>query len=374
MKIGITIQLGSGIGFQSNGMLQNLYFLFTSFNTVNNWDCYFLYVGDNQLDFPPEQERFIPLNQYIESSPFTFDVIIFGGFSIPSVFESGVFSKTKIIIFHCGATMIDDICKCLEKSDLSKDGNVSLPKVDEIWTLPHHINNLGYLSALYNNRNSKVMPYVWDSTFVDLQLHQNNYRDLDHFQEDFLSHPLNSISIYEPNNTFCKTCLIPLATVVEHRRYGSEQINTSRTFCAQNISKNHYFNQKCRDLGITSDKEYYEFYNRKPFVYSLKSLGTNTIILSHQINCSLNNLYFDALYLGLPLLHNSAILSEYGYYYADFEINDAVDKIDYIIRNHHTLHSQYIERGKELLYEYDPKNPKNLSVYQKTINALINAK
>lgn len=374
MKIGITIKLGDGIGFQSNGMLQNLYFLFTAFNTVSNWDCYFLYLGDNQLNFPPEQEKFIPLNHYIKSSQFKFDVIIFGGFSIPSVFESELFSKTKIIIFHCGATMIDDICKCLDQSDLPKGETAALPKVDQIWTLPHHVNNLGYLSALYNNRNSKVMPYVWDSTFIDLQLNQNDYSDLDHFQQELLSHPLNSISIYEPNNTFCKTCLIPLVTVVEHKRYGSEQIKSSRIFCAEKISQNRYFNQKCRDLGITSDKRYYEFYKRIPFLYSLKSFGVNTIILSHQISCSLNNLYFDALYLGLPLLHNSSILSKYGYYYADYDINNAVDKIDYIIKNHQICHEEYIENCKELLYAYNPKNPKNLNFYQETINALLSKK
>ena len=371
MKIGITIQLGDGIGFQSNGMLQNLYFLFTSFNTVSNWDCYFLYLGENHLDFPRDQQRFIPLHHYIETFPFSFDVIIFGGFSIPSVFDSGVFSKTKIIILHCGATMIDDISKCLQQSDIPKGNNISLPKVDEIWTLPHHENNLGYLSALYHNRNVKIMPYVWDSTFIDLQLYQNNYSDLEHFHQEFLSYPLQSISIYEPNNTFCKTCLIPLATVVEHKRYGSQPIHVSRTFCAETISKNHHFNQKCRDLGITSDKDYFEFYKRQPFVSSLKSFGLNTIILSHNIHCSLNNLYFDALYLGLPLLHNSSKFSNYGYFYSDSDIHYAVDMIDYIIKNHHILFLQYIQQAKEVISEYDPQNPKNLDVYKKAITNLF---
>ena len=46
-----------------------------------------------------------------------------------------------------------------------------------------------------------------------------------------------------------------------------------------------------------------------------QTLGSRTIILSHQLKCELNYLYFEALYLGLPLLHNSPMISEYGYFY-----------------------------------------------------------
>ena len=71
---------------------------------------------------------------------------------------------------------------------------------------------------------------------------------------------------------------------------------------------------------------------------------------------------------------NSSILSKYGYYYADYDINNAVDKIDYIIKNHQICHEEYIENCKELLYEYNPKNPKNLNLYQETITDLLSKK
>ena len=104
---------------------------------------------------------------------------------------------------------------------------------------------------------------------------------------------------------------------------------------------------------------------------SLKSFGLNTIILSHNIHCSLNNLYFDALYLGLPLLHNSSKFSQYGYYYSDSDIHYAVDRIDYIIKNHHILFLQYIQQAKEVISEYNPSNPKNLDVYKEAITNLF---
>lgn len=371
MKIAITIKLGEGITFQSNGMLQNLLFLANAFNSIRGWDCYFLCLGDNKTNFSIDQKKCIHLNDYIENASFKFDLIILGGFS-STIFEGGVFANSKIVVFHCGATMVDDIRKCLNQTNHSGDKkSPPLPKVDEIWTLPHHANNLGYLSALYNNRNSKVMPYVLDSTFIDAQLHENNYINLEHFQGEYLSHALSSIHIYEPNNTFCKTCLIPLAIVVEHKRHGMKPLSCCRTFCAEAIAKNQYFNEKCRELSVTSDKQYYEFHNRVPFVYSLKAFGTSSIILSHQLSCDLNNLYFDALYLGLPLVHNSNTLSNFGYFYPDSDINVAITQIDHIIDSHASRYPEYCDANKEIFWNFHPMNPSNLNTYIEAIETLV---
>ena len=371
MKVGITIKLDKGRTFQSNGMLQNLYFLAKAFNRIEDCECYFLYSSDFEPDLILEKNQCISINDYLKSPHFEFDIIILGGFS-SMVFAKNIFANTKIIVFHCGATMIDDIFKCLDQSDSIAKNVQAMPiNVDEIWTLPHHSKNLTYLSTLYDNKNAKIVPYVWDSSFIDLQLKDNGYESIHEFRDDFLSKPLECINIYEPNNTFCKTCLIPLSIAVEQRRHGEQSLKSCRTFCAEKIAKNNHFNEKCRILGILSSKEYYRFSKRVAFVSSLRGYGPNSIVLSHQLNCELNYLYFDCLYLGLPLLHNSSMLSEFGYYYPDSDIETAAKKIDYIAINHHDNFNEYIASNKTLFDEYNPTNPRNLSVYEQAMRMLV---
>ena len=43
-------------------------------------------------------------------------------------------------------------------------------------------------------------------------------------------------------------------------------------------------------------------------------------VVTHQTLNELTNLYFETLYLGLPLIHNSPMLEDYGYYYNDFDL------------------------------------------------------
>ena len=370
MKIGITIKLDKGKSFQSNGMLQNLYFLAKAFNEVDEFECYFLYSSDFEPDLILEKNRCISISEYIVNPLFEFDIIILGGFS-SKVFSNTIFANTKIIAFHCGATMEDDIFKCLDQSKSSaKTGQSLAINVDEIWTLPHHSKNLAYLSTLYDNKNAKVVPYVWDSSFIELQLKSNGYKSIHDFRNDLRSKPIDRISIYEPNNTFCKTCLIPLSIAVEHKRHGQQLLKLCRTFCAEQIAKNGHFNDKCRIMGILSHKEYFRFSKRVAFISSLRCYGKNTIVLSHQLNCELNNLYFDCFYLGIPLLHNSTIFSEFGYYYPDSDIATAAKQIDHIVGHHLANFDEYNKVNKKLFEDYNPKNRKNLSVYEEAMRKL----
>ena len=117
MKIGITIKLDRGISFQSNGMLQNLYFLANAFNSIKGWSCYFLYSSDVNPDFILQNDKCISLEKYLRSNPFEFDVLILGGFS-SEIFNAPIFENTKIIVFHCGARLIDDTLKSLQHVEL----------------------------------------------------------------------------------------------------------------------------------------------------------------------------------------------------------------------------------------------------------------
>ena len=133
MKIGITISLGKNTTFQSNGMLQNLYFLADSFNTIKGWECYFLYKSEGERDLVLPREFCISLNDYVQNNPFKFDVLILGSFT-GNIFKQPIFKDTKLIALHCGARLVDDMFRSLHILIILITPNSF--DVDEVWTLP----------------------------------------------------------------------------------------------------------------------------------------------------------------------------------------------------------------------------------------------
>ena len=118
MRIAITIKLNSGESFQSNGMLQNLVFLARAFDSVEGWDCFFLYISDFDPDLILPKDKCLAFESYILNPPFTFDLVILGGFTTKR-FNHQVFEKSKLILFHCGSTLFDDILYSISGNDRS---------------------------------------------------------------------------------------------------------------------------------------------------------------------------------------------------------------------------------------------------------------
>ena len=374
MKIGITIKFNQNSSFQSNGMLQNLYFLANSFNEIVGWDCFFLYKSDHEPDLLLPPKRCISIDSYLNHRLFNFDVLILAGFT-GRIFSHSIFENTKLIVLHCGARLMDDIFRSLHGAGDNEYQSFSATttRCDEVWTLPHHSRNLPYLSTLYNTKNVKVMPYIWDSIFIDSLLKRNKFPDRDDFVNKLLVSPFSNINIYEPNNTICKTSLLPLSIAVEHRRHGSRKLQKCNIFCADKMANSSYFVQLCHCLGVQSAQDYFSFHPRIEFINSLKVFGIHSIIVSHQIMVELNYLYFEALYLGLPLLHNSSSLSTYGYYYPDSDTQEAARQIDSILTNHSTDFRNRLSDYQIFLDSFNPSNPVNIAQYEESIFRLLNS-
>ena len=110
-------------------------------------------------------------------------------------------------------------------------------------------------------------------------------------------------------------------------------------------------------------------YKRFPFLLSIKNLGG--LVITNQILCELNYLYLETLYLSLPLLHNSKMIKQYGYYYNDFDICMASNKIKHILQNHYINRKSYDELNKKLFKELSPTSLKNINSYKILLNNLL---
>ena len=238
-------------------------------------------------------------------------------------------------------------------------------------------NDIGYLKVLYKNENVKIAPFIWDSFILDQHLKQAGYKDAADFKEQTRRTSANAIHIYEPNNTITKTCLIPLTIATHHRRNSKVKLDKCRTFCTDKIRKSGYFREWCRSreiyIGGPENDQYFEFYGRLSLILSLIMLCPNAITLSHQHSCELNYLYFDIIYLGLPLVHNSPALSSCGYYYANTDIDGASRQVDMAALTHIANSAEYDKNANALIADYSLDKPENLFFYIRSIANLAKA-
>ena len=80
---------------------------------------------------------------------------------------------------------------------------------------------------------------------------------------------------------------------------------------------------------------------------------------------ALNYTYLEALYFGIPLIHNSEMIKEEaGYYYPGFELTKGVSALKRAIETHDSRLEEYKEEGKKLMWKYNPGNPETKEAYK----------
>ena len=93
------------------------------------------------------------------------------------------------------------------------------------------------------------------------------------------------------------------------------------------------------------------------------------VVISCTENCALNYVFLECFYLGVPLVHNSEFLKDYGYYYPDLRINKTLGMFEDIKKKFNK--TDYIEKHKEVLFKYSMHNPINQAWVKYKIDCLL---
>ena len=121
------------------------------------------------------------------------------------------------------------------------------------------------------------------------------------------------------------------------------------------------------NMGIFKERsDFLKCHERMKTLFALRKYGG--LVISHQILNELNYLYFESLFLSLPLIHNSPLLSDYGYFYEDFEIDQAANIIKYVLDNHKNKIQSYEQKNIELFKKYSPSSNINKENYELLLN------
>ena len=93
------------------------------------------------------------------------------------------------------------------------------------------------------------------------------------------------------------------------------------------------------------------------------------LMISHQFYNALNNLTKEAIYMGIPLVHNAPPYKEVGYYYEDYDALTATELTKEAINIHSP--KKAAQQGQEFLNGYSIYNLSIQETYQKLLEDVL---
>lgn len=261
---------------------------------------------------------------------------------------------TKVVVMRLGNSYWMDLENILFKPDEVTDGPV-VAGADQVWISPHFELTQQYHEAL-NQCPAQICPFLWDPKFISSET------------VDFPTGPLRDIYVMEPNINVVKNALIPLCIISEVFKKDPE------LFGKATILNGLHFNDKplfLRNIianlpGTSSQLDKVYFTGRYSFEQVFANAG---ILLGFHYQNGLNYLYNEALYSGVPLVHNSEFLQEVGYYYSEFDIRGGAIQVEKALEA--GVDTGQVDANRSFLKRFSTNNSAVQTAYNKLLDSLF---
>lgn len=371
VKIGITISIDKpSESFFSNGIRQNAIIMrdmMTAIDIVEG--VYFINFGPqkdlSQSPWKIFQENIIDYETALD----TVNVII-----CATQFMSGEYVDRAV---KKGIRMVNQVLGneyygFCESILFKEDHNTIMHKqrgYSAVWVTPQHYEtNKDILEVLFE-LPAQLSPYIWSPRF--LEEHVDGLKKSGHAETYQNREPQKRISVFEPNINMVKTSVFPMVIAEKFYKKRPELVKKFSIFGSTNVKNKRHFKKFASSLDVyLAGKMFFE--DRFPIAWSL--LEHTDVVLSHQQDNALNYLYFDAAWLGFPIVHNAHLIKELGWYYPGFFAEDAVEKLEDVIDNFDRdegFKDQYLLKSRSYISQYLPRHPRNLAAYKYLIEKLF---
>jgi len=360
--IGITIYVKADgtLGFFENGLRQNVLFLYHLFkNSPNCERVYLLNHGDGEpTAFPDgidlDKDAIVRTEQVIDQLDFA---IMIGAAmdrdSVNYLRQRGC----KLINYKGGNAAIISIEAIIAKPP-RPDAETYFDHdfYDAIWMTPQHMHTYrSWAQAMYRCPVYEV-PQIWSPVLMTLAAAPGTL--------DFGFKPPTEpwrVGIMDPNITVMKTSHLPiLVSEAAYRR-------NPKAF---------------RAIYVTNSWQFRENTHFKSFVVSLSATKANVLtleprfvaweflanhcdaVVTHHWENGLNYLYYEVLYGGYPLIHNSKFIKDFGYYYESFDAESGADALLKAVAEHSANLDAYRRNTQVLIDRLDPKAAANIALHE----------
>lgn len=367
LKIGISFYLDDSFyDIWANGAVQNIIFMYQLFQRIESVDNVCLAFGGNRKS-PPKglmldsiNIDFVPLEQAVEE----IDVLIEMGLCItPEQAEKIHQRGGKTVSMRVGNDFIMDIESFIFEQPPARIFNGT--KFDAVWTIPQYQDNCRSYYGIMHRAPVFVLPHLWSSLFVDKVI-----KRLEDLGVHFGYQPASGakrISIFEPNISVTKTCYIPILLCEQAYRLKPELIRHVYACCTYDKREHPAF---YNFIGRTDIVRENIMSVEKRFQLPDFMARYTDIVVSHQWENALNYTYYEALYGGYPLIHNSKLLP-LGYYYTEFDASQGANVLLEVIECHDRYSHVYKERANDFIDRLSPFRIENIRAYEQAIKNLF---
>ena len=245
---------------------------------------------------------------------------------------------------------------------------VSDKQYDAIWTLPQYQAICSDYFELAARAPVRIVPHLWTPLFFDQGVatlppdRPWGYRP---------GRPRWRICCFEPNVCMVKTSFIPMLCCEEAYRARPAFAEHMRFLNTLHMKDHPQFVAFARRLDIVNHG-LASFEGRYATYEYMAHFGD--CIVSHQWENAQNYVYYEALYGGYPLVHNSPLLRDAGYYYPDFDCEAGGRALLGAFDGHDRNLEAYRSRARALLAELDTAHPRNVEAYTRELLALFDAR
>ena len=244
--------------------------------------------------------------------------------------------------------------------------------VDATWISPHFYERDKHFFECLYECNVLEAPYIWDSRFINMHI-ESLKKNKQNFTGTYAPNGnlKKRISTMEANLSVVKTCITPIIIAELLERKYPEVLEFFSIFGGEKIKNKPDMIDFVLNFEVNKNKKCF-FESRYPVVWTL--FNHTDIVLSHQNQNELNYLYLDAAWLGFPVVHNSPMMRELGWYYPDNNADVAIEHIKYIAENFDTIDyvdEKYLKKSRQFAERYFPSNIQNIKEYERLIENVI---
>lgn len=258
-----------------------------------------------------------------------------------------------------GNGLLADIERCSWQDHIAIDNEF----VDEAWISPHYKFSYNYYKTYYHSQKVFELPYIWSPRYIDMHEKIWNKVNKSCYYEPNQD---KNIGILEPNLNITKHCLPSIMVAEEFfSNISKNDFNKITVYCASKFLDKKYFKSLMWKLNVTKENKI-EFQSRIKVsqIFAEKS----NVFISNQLLNALNYTYLEALHFNLPLVHNSDLIKEAGYYYPNYDTKLGAEALNLALNYHDQNLDKYKEQAQKTIYKYSPNNPIVIEKYKKLLS------
>lgn len=361
-KVGILI--ASNLNIFSSGLVQNAYFIYQCLS-AQGIICEFLTVDENSAPF---DYKAIPLKQFKLNS-LLFDIkeyhtiITISTGLLKAEYDHCKDNKVSVVSFICGNQFMHDIESFVLGDSAGRGTFIGKGSCsDELWVIPCYKFALTYFETI-RDKPAFIVPHLWAPCILQ---DAANKRELQYS----MKHDTKKLSILiaEPNISLFKNSWLP---IVAAERLHMKNPDLLEYVYAFNWPENQHAYKMADSLTLGNKLRRFKRQSMADIMTHFNSENSMPIFVSYQINNSLNYLYYECLYFGFPLVHNSPDLEGCGYYYPENDLAKCAEMILYAQKHHHKDLETYVANGRKYLERVDPLNKGVSATWRQFVDSLL---